>query len=200
MLRCLRGRHLVTLRRAACLSSERPRCMATRPVEVSSVTEDELHASVEGGASALPHGALGAGAAEMHAYWTERGCSAEVAQQLAHRAGRFGGVWADPPTLSSRCQVLQGMLPLVPLEQLLRRCPDVLTFRSTTLKEKVSVLSAALPRADVLQMVTRSPGCAPPPPRRRGRGKAARHAAAPAPARSCGACAVAPVLRSSRAD
>jgi hypothetical protein len=127
------------------------------PPEVPSMSEEELHASIEGGASRYAFGEFGASGPEMQAFWQRRGMPHETCARLARRAARVGGVWGDPPTLTARCEDLQAMLPLRPLAHIVSKYPDALAFRSSTLRAKLQLLSAALPRIDVLRMVANSP-------------------------------------------
>lgn len=122
-----------------------------------SVTVDELRNSVAGGAAALNHGEKGASAKEMLAFWHAQRLSTDLCGRLASRADSEGGVWGDPPTLNSRVHELQRIIPLVPLERLMRKMPEVVTIRPETVHRKLKALSTALPTIDTFRMVLRYP-------------------------------------------
>ena len=121
------------------------------------MTEEELLASVAGGASSFAMGELGEGVEQMVTHWRAFDLPEDLVDALAEKAITDGGVWADPPTLASRVGQLQGMLPLLPLERLMRMNPAIVELRPRTVQLKLEALSAALPRVDVLRMVHARP-------------------------------------------
>jgi hypothetical protein len=128
--------------------------------EAESLSPDEFHRTVAGGASAFAIGELGASAEEMREFWMSRSVTdGALLHELSQRAANVGGVWGDPPTLGDRLAALEGLVPLRPaqLERLLRDAPHALAMRPQTVRAKVEALSRALPRVDVLEMVARRP-------------------------------------------
>lgn len=139
-------------------------CTHTKPQpaipEADSLSEDDFRRLPVGGASAYNMGEFGASPKEMKAFWLDWGVDeGHVLDTLTQRAKEDGGVWTDPPTLTSRLEALERLLPLDKTQylSLLKHNPFVLQLRPETVRDKVFALNRLLPRADVLDMASRVP-------------------------------------------
>ena len=93
----------------------------------------------------------------MHSWWLSRGIGHELAQRLARRVREVGGVWADPPTLELRAKRLLGAVPLIDLNRLLHKWPEILEFKDSDVRARLEALRRALPGQDIMQMVVAHP-------------------------------------------
>lgn len=128
------------------------------PAEVQSITESELKATPDGGASTLSPGEMGASEADMRQFWRHFVASVELSDRLAEKAS-LGGIWGDPQTLVPRCREIETMIPVASLSSLLGKCPALLEFRSQHLRSKLLAISEGLPDVDIVSMVARMPRC-----------------------------------------
>jgi hypothetical protein len=140
----------------ASYASSSSRSPPTPPtLEAESVSIDEFERS--SAANTLSRGQMGSSAEAMHDFWSIRGLDDALSAKLALKAEADGGVWADPATLSARIKATVKMLAPMPLERLVRRCPEALQSRPETAVRKLETLTRCLPGVDVIKMVGLDP-------------------------------------------
>lgn len=127
------------------------------PPEVPSLSVSEFRETVAGGASARPMGAAGVGHLELVAFWSSYGLRRENIERLTALGARFGGIWADPPTLRARLVFLGDLIPALPLKKLIAICPQALAVRPENMRAKLHALADVLPGVDVLMLMARRP-------------------------------------------
>ena len=128
--------------------------ISSSPDIVESISEEEFRQSMH---SSLSHGERGADVEQMRDFWAIRGLSNTLTESLAQRAESHGGIWADPPMLSTRIKAVLKMTAPMPLERLVRKCPAALQSRPETIAQKIETLARCLPGVDAIKLVTLEP-------------------------------------------